>query len=212
DALNPKRNLNRNPLFQVMFALQNAPLGELRTKDLLLELLPNESMIAKFDLGFTLTETEAELEGVIDYALDLFDPETIDFMVMYYQRMLEQAVEAPHVRLSKIKLLSAKETEQLIYEENQTAIEYPQSKLIQLLFEEQVERTPAVVAVECGSQSMSYAELNARANQLAHYLRQFGIGPESKVGICMERCPELMVGLLGVLKSGGAYVSMDPSY
>jgi len=212
DALNPKRNLNRNPLFQVMFALQNAPLGELRTKDLLLELLPNESMIAKFDLGFTLTETEAELEGVIDYALDLFDPETIDFMVMYYQRMLEQAVEAPHVRLSKIKLLSAKETEQLIYEENQTAIEYPQSKLIQLLFEEQVERTPAVVAVECGSQSMSYAELNARANQLAHYLRQFGIGPESKVGICMERCPELMVALLGVLKAGGAYVPMDPSY
>ncbi|MFP4099132.1 amino acid adenylation domain-containing protein [Coleofasciculus sp.] len=212
EALNLERNLSHNPLFQVMFALQNAPQEDLAISGLTVSPLRVETGTAQFDLSLTIVETEQGLIGSLNYSTDLFESATITRMVGHFQTLLESIVANPNQGLGKIGLLTAKEQQQLLVEWNDTHTDYPKDQCIHQLFEVQVERTPDAVAVVCKDQPLTYRELNARANQLAHYLQRLGVKPEVLVGICVERSLEMVVGLLGILKAGGAYVPLDPSY
>ncbi|WP_424102425.1 amino acid adenylation domain-containing protein [Moorena producens] len=210
--LQPERDLSRNPLVQVIFTLQNAPREEWQLQELNLSLVNSEVQMVQFDLEVHLWEVEEGLKGVLAYSTDLFDKGTIKRMWQHYLNLLQAIVTNPQQPVSRLPLLTAQEQQQLLVEWNQTAREYPTSKCLQELFEEQVERTPEVVAVVFEQQQLSYRQLNQRANQLAHYLQKLGVRPEVLVGICVERSVEMIVGLLGILKAGGAYVPLDPNY
>jgi amino acid adenylation domain-containing protein len=212
EELQPERDLSRNPLFQVMFILQNAPLPKLEMPNLRASWVEVESGTAKFDLTLSMQETEAGLRGKFEYNSDLFDADTIMRMVGHWQTLLEGIVANPEQRLSELPLLSAAERRQLLVEWNDRQADYPREQCIHQLLEAQVERTPEAVAVVFGEQQLSYRELNRRGNQLAHYLRALGVGPEVRVGLCVERSLEMIVGLVGILKAGGAYVPLDPAY
>ena len=212
EELQPERDLSRNPLFQVMFILQNAPMPKLELDSLKASLVEVETHTAKFDLTLSMQETEQGLSGRIEYSCDLFDPETIMRMVGHWRTLLEGIVADPGQRLSKLPLLTAAERQQLAVEWNDTRDEHRPEQCIQRLLEEQVERTPEAVAVVCGDQQLTYGELNRRGNQLAHSLRKLDVGPEVRVGLCVERSLEMIVGMMGILKAGGAYVPLDPAY
>jgi len=211
EELHPERDLSRNPLFQVMFILQNAPMPKLELANLKTSLVEVETGTAKFDLTWSMRQTGQGLVGKIEYSRDLFDPETITRMVGHWQTLLEGIAEDPGQRLSALPLLTAAEQRQVV-QWNNTQAEFPRERCIHQLFEEQVKRTPEAVAVVCEDQQLTYAQLNQRANQLAHSLRNLGVGPEIRVGLCVERSLEMIVGLLGILKAGGAYVPLDSAY
>jgi amino acid adenylation domain-containing protein len=210
--LQPERDLSRNPLFQVMFVLQNLPKTAGKLPELEVEVVELESRTAKFDLWLTLAETEAGLSGRIEYAKDLFEGATLRRWLGHWERLLAEVVSDPGRKLSELEILSREERVQLLEEWNETRVEYEPAKCIHQLFEEQAEKTPDAVAVVYEKEALSYGELNRRANQLAHYLRRSGVGPESLVGICLERSLEMVMGLLGILKAGGAYVPLDPEH
>ena len=212
EALQPQRSLSHSPLFQVMFVLQNAPMGEVELPGVTLCQLERASTIAKFDLTLSITETSQGLVGEWEYNTDLFDGSTIERMAGHFQNLLSAIVENPLAPVSELPLLSAAERHQLLVEWNDTAAVYPKDQCIHQLFEEQVELTPDAVAVVFEQQQLTYLQLNTRANQLAHYLQSLGVKPEVLVGICVERSVEMVVGLLGILKAGGAYVPLDPTY
>ncbi|HYG08634.1 MAG TPA: amino acid adenylation domain-containing protein, partial [Pyrinomonadaceae bacterium] len=212
DELQLERDLSRNPLFQVAFVLQNVPMPELELPGLTMSALEVEATTSPFDIVLSITETGDSLIGAMLYNPDLFDHTTIERMVRHCQRVLEEMIERPEQRVGDVMLLSEAETHQLLVEWNQTATEYPRGQSIHHLFEEQAERRPNAIALAYGDEKLTYQELNERANQVAHYLRQFGVGEETLVGVCMERCLEMVVGLLGILKAGGAYLPLDPEY
>jgi amino acid adenylation domain-containing protein len=212
EALQPERSLSHSPLFQVMFILQNAPMGKLELPSLTLTPLEIESVTAKFDLTLSMTETEQGLMGVLEYNSDLFDGDMIARIAGHFQTLLAAIVANPQQRVSELPLLTAAQRHQLLVEWNDTQTEYCQNQCIHQLFEAQVQRTPEAVAVVFDMQQLTYRELNARANQLAHHLQVLGVEPEVLVGICVERSIEMVVGLLGILKAGGAYVPLDPAY
>ncbi|MBV9108491.1 MAG: amino acid adenylation domain-containing protein, partial [Gemmatimonadetes bacterium] len=209
--LQPERSLSHSPLFQVMFTLQNAEGGgggglpglSVSGVDAALE-------IAKFDLSLTLAATTQGLRGALNYSTALFGRGTVVRMLGHLERVLEQVAANADVRLSRLDLLGDVERGQVLEEWNRTAAEYPSDRCIHRLFEEQVERTPGAVALRFEEESLTYAELNARANRLAHHLRGHGVGPEVRVGVLLERSLEMVVSLLAVLKAGGAYVPLDP--
>ncbi len=213
EELQPERSLSHQPLFQVGFALQNAPMPELTVADLTLRPLDIDTGTAKFDLSLYLTETPAGLAGSFEYSTDLFDATTIARMIRQLQTLLEGIALDPGRPLSALPLLPDEERRQVLHEWNATRVEYPQDRAVHQLFEAQAERTPNDVAVMFNSQFsyVTYRELNGRANQLAHHLRALGVGPEARVGICLDRSLELVVALLAVLKAGGAYVPLDPT-
>ena len=212
EELQPKRNMSHSPFFQVMFSLQNGPSWALELSGLTLSLLEFDSGTAKFDLSLSMVEEPDGLRGTLEYNTDLFDATTITRMLVHYQTLLEGIVTNPDQRIGELPLLTAAERHQLLVEWNDTQADYPKDKCIHQLFEEQVERTPDAIAVVFEDKQLTYRELNAQANQLAHYLLKLGVGPEVPVGICVERSLEMMVGLLGILKAGGAYVPLDPAY
>ncbi|GAX39730.1 amino acid adenylation domain-containing protein [Tolypothrix sp. NIES-4075] len=212
EQLQPQRSLSYTPLFQVMFVLQNAPMPELELTDLTLCALPIESSTAKFDLTLVLENTSAGLSGFFEYNTDLFDAATIERMVGHYQTLLEAVVVNPQQKLSDLPLLTASEQHQILREWNNTQADYPKYLCLHSLFEQQVEKTPDAVAVVFDSEQLTYRELNAKANQLAHHLVSLGVGPEILVAICAERSTDMLVGLLAILKAGGAYVPLDPIY
>jgi amino acid adenylation domain-containing protein/non-ribosomal peptide synthase protein (TIGR01720 family) len=212
EALQPERNLSYTPLFQVMFVLQNAPMRRLELRNLSITPLEISNVTAKFDLTLSMEETEQGLTGELEYNTDLFDTATITRMAGHFQTLLEAIVVNPQQRVSELPLLTKAERHQLLVEWNDTPAEYPFDKCIHQLFESQVERTPDAVAVVFDMQQLTYQELNAQANQLAHHLQALGIEPEVLVGICVERSLEMVVALLGILKAGGAYVPLDPAY
>jgi amino acid adenylation domain-containing protein len=212
EELQPERSLSHNPLFQVMFLLHNAAtelrdMGELR-----LQAHSVESTTAKFDLSLAVAETREGFKCSLQYSTDLFDPLTITRMLGHFETMLRGIVAAPRQRLSQLPLLTAAEQQRLLVEWNDTARPLPENKCIHQLFEKQVRLTPDAVAVSDEKKQLSYAELNGRANQLAHYLREQGVRADVLVGICLERSVEMVVSLLAVLKAGGAYVPLDPTY
>ncbi|MDM9379431.1 amino acid adenylation domain-containing protein [Chlorogloeopsis sp. ULAP01] len=210
--LQPERDLSRNPLIQVMFVLENrsTSLGELG--DLKLSLLEINTAIAKFDLTLILSETSQGLNGCLEYSTDLFDAATITQMVRHFQTLVGGIAVNPDQHLTNLPLLSAAEQHQLLYEWNHPEISYPQHYCIHQLFEQSAQQTPEAIAVVFEDQQLTYQALNQQANQLAHYLRSLGVKPGVKVGICVERSLWMIVGILGILKAGAAYIPLDPSY
>jgi amino acid adenylation domain-containing protein len=212
EELRPERTLTHNPLFQVMFVLQNMPRETLEMTGLILNRLEVESGAAMFDWTLTLRDGGDGLHATLEYDTDLFDAATIERLLGHYRTLLEGAVADPDRHLADLPLLTEGERQQILVEWNRTHTAYPRDRCVHQLFEAQVERTPDAVAVVFEEQRLTYRELNARANQLAHRLRCLGVGPDGLVGVCMERSPGLVVGLLGVLKAGGAYVPLDPEH
>jgi amino acid adenylation domain-containing protein len=212
EALQPMRDLSYTPLFQVMFALDDALVPAVELPDVTVSPLAVETGTAKFDLTLSMENTASGLMGEWEYNTDLFDEATIARMAGHFQTLLEAIAAHPKQKISELPLLTPAERQQLIVEWNNTWAEYPQDRCIHQLFEEQVERAPDAVAVVFEEEQLTYRELNARANQLAHYLQSLGVGPEVLVGLCVERSFDTIVGILGVLKAGGAYVPLDPAY
>ncbi|MEH2127083.1 non-ribosomal peptide synthase/polyketide synthase [Nostoc sp.] len=212
EALQPERDMSHTPLFQVMFVLQNTPISEIELTGLTVSSLPIESSTAKFDLTLSMENTLTGLVGVWEYNTNLFDSCTIERMTGHFVTLLEGIVANPSERISQLPMLTAFEQQQLLVKWNDTQVDYPIDKCIHQLFEEQVERTPDAVAVVFENQQLTYHELNCRANQLAHYLQSLGVRPDTLVAICVERSLEMVVGLLGILKAGAAYVPLDPAY
>jgi amino acid adenylation domain-containing protein len=212
EELQPERSLSRTPLFQVMFALQNAPLPVLKLEHLKLSLTDIPGETAKFDLTLSLEETRDGLSGALEYNSDLFDAATVKRMVGHYRHLLESIVENGEAPLSALTLLSTAERRQLLVEWNDTAHGDAPSICAHQGFERQVALTPETAAVVFEEEQVTYSELNRRANQLAHHLRGLGVGPETPVCICIERSVNLLVGILAIAKAGGAYVPLDPSY
>ena len=167
---------------------------------------------SKFDLTLTLVKSNGEIQGRVVYNTDLFDNATIARLMGNYETLLESIVADPDQRISDVQILTDAERRQLLVDWNDTRTNYPHDRCVHQLFEQQVEQSPGAVALAYGDEQFTFRELNARANQLAHYLRKRGVGPEVLVGICMERSIEMIVGLLGILKAGGAYVPLDPAY
>ena len=199
----------RQPLFQVMFTLLNDPTRDMALPGLKVAPIAVDCGAAPYDLRLIMTRTEAGLDGALEYDSDLFDAATIDRMIGHFKVLLGAAVADPDRRLSDLPLLTDAERQQLVAW-NDTRAEYPRDRCVHELFQEQAARTPAAVAVAGGGVTLTYAELNRRANRLARRLRALGVRPESLVGLCAERTPDMVVGLLGILKAGGAYVPIDP--
>ncbi len=212
EVLQPERDLSRNPLFQVNFAFQNTPVHKLELPNLTLTPLRLGAGITRFDITLSMEETERGLSGAIVYSTDLFKTNTIRRMIGHFKSFLQGVVHEPDSRVFDVALLTEAERRQLLVDWNYPVRDYPPPLTIHQLFEAQVERTPDAVACVFDNQELTYRELNSKANQLAHHLQNFGVGPEVPVGVCMERSLEMVIGLLGILKSGGAYVPLDPEY
>ncbi len=222
EELHPERDLSRNPLFQVVFALQNAPMQPLELPGLTLNPLKFDVNTTRFDLELHLweqghglsglwEEMSEELSGFVAYNTDLFDASTIARMFQHFQTLLENIVANPDAHIADLPLLSAAERHQLLVEWNQTQCNYSDN-LCHQLFEAQAARTPDAIAVAFADEQLTHWELDQRANKIAHYLQQLGVAPEVLVGICIERSLEMVVAILGIWKAGGAYVPLDPNY
>ncbi|MET7305437.1 amino acid adenylation domain-containing protein, partial [Embleya sp. NPDC005575] len=215
EELAPERDLSRNPLFQTMFVLQNAPDGDAwNLPGLRVEPIPTTTHDAKFDLSMYLAEApDGGLDGAIVYTTDLFDRTTMDHLVGHFSTLLAAASTRPDARLSDLDPLDPAERRRILVEWNDTATDYPDTATIHRLFEERAELSPEAVAVTCGSDTLTYRELNERANRLAHHLRaHHDIAPDTPVGVCLDRSPEMVWALLGILKAGAAYVPLDPDH
>ena len=231
EELHPDRALNQNPLFQVAFALQNAPGNQLELPELTLSPQQLDVGTARFDLEFHLWERSPNssgsnqspsnklwvdssegISGMVIYSADLFDEATITRLIGHFQTLLESIVTNPEQRIANLQYLSAQERYHLLVECNNTQADYPQDLCIHQLFEMQAARTPDAVALVFGDERVTYRELNLRSNQLARYLQKMGVGAEVLVGLCCGRSLDLIVGMLGILKAGGAYLILDPSY
>ncbi|WUB85086.1 amino acid adenylation domain-containing protein [Streptomyces platensis] len=218
EALNPERTLSHQPLFQVMLAFQNTIEADWKIGDVEMRAEPVHSGVAKFDLSVSMREARASeageprgINGIIQYASDLFDRGSAEALVARLVRLFEAVVADPDVPLGRLDVLSARERHQVLTEWNDTARD-ASGVLLPELFEEQVARTPGATAVECGQESLSYGELNARANRLARELVARGVGPEVVVALALNRSVDMVVAVLAVLKAGGAYLPVDPEY
>ncbi len=213
EELQPERDLSRNPLFQVLFALQNAPEEELELAGLTLTWQWVDTTTAKFDLMLWMHEERGELVALLEYATDLFRPATVERMRDHLLTLLDGIAADPDARLSDLPLLTAPERDRILGEWNDTARD-PGGAPATLhgLVEAQAARTPERVAVRFAGGDLTYAELDRRAESFAAALTARGVGPETRVALCVERGTEMVVGILGILKAGGAYVPLDPAY
>ncbi|MEC3420879.1 amino acid adenylation domain-containing protein, partial [Bacillus cereus] len=212
EAVQPERSMSHSPIFQTMFTLQNIKQERLDLPDRSIEMVESNMSIAKFDLSLTAYEVEEGLFVSFEYNTDLFDSSTIARMAVHFENWLNEITYHPDESYTKLSMLSDTEQKQLLEEWNDTDVVYGHDRMIHELFEQQVARTPDAVAVVYEGGKLTYQELNEKSNQLAHFLQKRGIGPESLVGICIERSPDMIIGLFGILKAGGAYVPLDPSY
>ncbi|HZM81905.1 MAG TPA: amino acid adenylation domain-containing protein, partial [Candidatus Limnocylindrales bacterium] len=217
EELSPSRSMARHALFQVMLTLQNNAEALLDLPGIRVEAVPMGESTAKFDLDvivgevFTAQGAPAGVRGSITAAADLFDPDTVAQLTRRFAHILELLTSDPQIRLSAVDVLETAERHRILVEWNDTAVEIADTP-VPALFEAQVARTPEALAVASDGAEVSYAQLDARANQLARYLVNRHVGPESVVAVCLERGVDLMVALLGVLKAGGAYMPIDPQY
>ncbi len=213
EALSPERNLSITPLFQAMFNHQAQGRGQAAAvSGLAVEHFGWEAPTAQFDLTLETFESSQGLAAAFQYATSLFDETTIARMARHWRNLLVAMVADAGQRVVELPMLALDEQTVLLEQWNSTVAEFPSEQCIQSLIEAQVARTPDGAALVFGEQSLTYAALNARANQLAHQLRALGVGPDVVVGIAAERSVEMVVGLLGILKAGGAYVPLDPEY
>ena len=212
DDLQPQRDLGQTPLFQVMFLLQEPALPEMEINGLRLSPIAAGQQPAKFDLTLEASQDETGFLLEMHYRSELFETATIQRMLGHFKALLHAVAADVKQRIGELALLGEDEKRQLLVEWNPTQPEAPPGKCIHELFEAQVRSTPDAVAVEFEQHSLTYAELNEKSNQLANYLRLRGVGPEKRVGSCVERSLEMVVALLAILKAGGAYVPMDPAF
>ena len=213
EELRPERDLSRSPLFQVSLTLQNTPPQDAkRSEGLSLSVVDTEIQTSKFDMSLFVGEAPGGVYAALNYNSDLFDGETAERLLGHMRVLLEEAVASPGLRLDALPLMGAEERRRLVEASSGRAEVFPREASLAELFEAQVERAPDVVAVTFESEHVTYRELEARANQLAHHLRGLGVGVESLVGVCLERSVDMVVALLGVLKAGAAYVPLDPAY
>ena len=212
DELNPERSLSHSPLFQVIFSLEQSSDLTPNLAGLHLSWLDVDRGTSKFDLALFVTETPAGLSCILEYDTDLFCAETIERMLDHFRMILVSIAGNPHQRVAELQLLTDRELARLTSWPTHADSTSSQSFLLHQAFERQVERTPERVALTFENEHLTYRELNERANQLAHYLRKQGVGPEVLVGLCLERSLEMIVGVMGILKAGGAYLPLDPAY
>ncbi|HLM58539.1 MAG TPA: amino acid adenylation domain-containing protein [Pyrinomonadaceae bacterium] len=212
EELQPERDASRHPLFQVMAVLQRPPLPPLETPALTWRPLEVETQTAKFDLSLDMAETARGLSLTLEYSADLFEPDTAARMLGHLRTLLDSIALEPAQRIAELSLLTEAERRVLLEEWNDTGRPYPQGECLHELFEAQAGRTPGAIALIFGERRITYGELNARANRTAHFLRSSGVGPEAVVGLYLERSPEMLASILGVLKAGGAYLPIDQSY
>ncbi|MGG3494414.1 amino acid adenylation domain-containing protein [Peribacillus simplex] len=212
EAVKPERNTSHSPIFQTMFTLQNTKQGLPQLFERNMEMMESHTSIAKFDLSLFASETEEGLLLTFEYNTDLFNAGTIERMAGHFEHWLSEIVSHPKDSLKKLNMLPKAEYKRLLEQWNDTDVVDLREETIHTLFEEQVEKTPEAIAVVCEDEELTYRELDERSNQLAHYLHKRGVGCESLVGISVTRSSEMIVGLLGIMKSGGAYVPIDPSY
>ena len=212
EELHLERNLGRNPLFGVMFVLQNASLQTIGLPGITLSPIEIDSGTAHFDLTLHIADTERGLIATLSYNKDLFEDASITRMLGHFNTLLEAVLANPERRLSDLPLLSDAERQQVLVAWNDTGADCPTTLCIQQLFEAQAERTPDAIAVVLEHEQLTYSELNRRSNQIAHHLQALGVGPEIPVGICLEPSADMIVGLLGILKAGGVYLPLDPAY
>ena len=218
EELNPQRELSQNPLFQVMMLWQHAERETLELPSVKLSgggvpvQTNGAAQLTKFDLTLSLTDHGQEIAGDLQYSRDLFETETIERLINHYINVLAEVVKDCERPIWSLDLLGERERKQIVEEWNATETHYPKEKLVHELFEEQAEKHPDAIALVCEEQSLTYCQLNARANCLASHLRSLGAGPETRVAICAERSLEMVIALLGVLKAGAAYLPLDPDY
>ncbi|MGH3380990.1 MAG: amino acid adenylation domain-containing protein, partial [Actinoallomurus sp.] len=213
EELAPQRDLSRNPLFQAMFVLQTSAETEpWQLPGLTVDPAPVTGGLAKFDLNLSLREAGDGLAGHFDYPTDLFDRSTVERMAGHYRTLLERLATHPSTPLSQIEMLTEAERRRLLVEWNDTEGPFPVGRTLHELVAERVAACPDEPAVMCGDQVLTYGQLDVRANQLAHYLRDRGVGPDVLVAVFLDRGPELIVALLAILKAGGAFVPLDPEY
>ncbi|MEN4109180.1 amino acid adenylation domain-containing protein [Serratia marcescens] len=212
ELVNPPRHLGYTPLFQVMLAWQDGSVRDIPLPGLQAELAGLEYSAAKFDLTLDLADTGEGISGTLNFATALFDRATAErYGVYLVQALRAMTLNSPR-SVSHIDLLPPAEREHLLHGWNRTERDYPLDQTLTALFEQQVRRTPDATALVSGTESLSYAQLNARANRLAHALIARGVGPDSRVAVCAERGLNMVTALFGILKAGGAYVPLDPAY
>ncbi len=212
EELQPERSLSHTPLFQALFTLQNHSGGALALPGLSLEALEVEDETAKFDLSLYVTDEPEQQAATIVYNSNLFDAETIGRMAGHFEQLLRAATSDRGQKVLELPLLTVAERRQLLTEFNDTHRALPLDKCVHQLFEEQVERTPGAVAAVYGGQSVTYDELNARANRLARHLVDLGVGSESLVALLARRSIDFLTAMLAVFKAGGAYLPLDPAH
>jgi amino acid adenylation domain-containing protein/non-ribosomal peptide synthase protein (TIGR01720 family) len=212
DELSIERSLSYSPLFQVMFVLQNTPMEKIEVSGLTWTPIELDNNTAKFDLTLTIEETEQGIDGVFEYNTDLFEAATIHRMAGCFRTLLAAVVEMPEKSVSELPLLSKAEQKQLLVNWNDTQTDYPKDLCIHQLFEIQAAKTPDAVAVVYEEQLLTYLELNDRSHQLAYILQHQGVITETLVGLCVDRSLDMIVAMLAILKVGGAYVPIEPTY
>ncbi len=212
EAINPERRLAHTPLFQVMFSLQTVPDSDMQLPGLRASVLPPVAIVAQFDLTLEVREQGDRLFGYFEYSTALFTAASIATLSDRWLRLLEAAVCNPDTPIEKLEMLSAIERTQVLLGFNDTAVVYPAGTLLHQLFEEQAARTPDATALEFEGTLVSYADLDGRANQLAHWLRAQGVGRDKMIAIAVQRSVEMIVAMIAILKAGGAYVPIDPDY
>ncbi|SMD41574.1 Phosphopantetheine attachment site [Aquiflexum balticum DSM 16537] len=213
ESLRQKRDLSRNPVFQVLFVLQNISKNEAHLDDVSISEKTYEHFTSKFDMAFELTEVDSGINGIAEYNTDLYRHETIVRFVNHFIHLLKSILENPYLNLDLLNIIPEEEKTLLLETLNATEAKYPHDKTIVDLFEEQVDKTPEAVALLFREKKLSYKELNEWSNQFAHYLiERYNIQPDDLVGIELQRSEWMVIGILAIIKSGGAYVPIDPEY
>jgi amino acid adenylation domain-containing protein len=212
DELHPERNSSHSPIFQVMLVVEEPAVPTAAPAGLTITPLPPGAITTRLDLTLSLVAYPDALRGQIEYDRDLFEAATIDGLGGHFRVLLEAIADNPESRIEDLPLLTDGEQRQILVEWNETAANDGRDRCVHQLIEEQARQAPDAVAILFQSQRITYRELNARANQLACHLRQLGVAPDVRVGVCMRRTPDLIVAILAILKAGGAYVPLDPAY
>ena len=211
-VLQPERDASRNPLFQVMFTFLVPEAPASRGASFTQEVEAVDSAGAQVDLGMHVQEHEDRLDIGLIYSTDLFDAAMMKQMLTHYLCLLQAVAVNPDVPIGQLSMLSTAERDLVLYKWNEVTRTDPPTQTLPDLFAAQAARTPDAIALVHGAQRLRYAELNARANRLAHHLRALGVGPDARVALCVDRGPEMVIAILAVLKAGGAYVPLDPAY
>ncbi len=211
-VLHQQRDLNHSPLFQVMFILQNFAAPSLELPGVTVTAVPVDTGASRFDLTIEAAEKDGTLALDFEYSTELFEEATIVRMEQHYERLLQSMVADPDGRISALEMLTEAEWNEIRSQGERTRADYPRHLCVHELIEQQAGRTPEAAAVRFGEQKISYAELMWRSNRLANRLRKLGVGPDVRVGVAVDRSPDMVVAVLGVLKAGGAYVPLDPAF